>query len=311
MKAGGAAAVAITVLSSVAVVASLAHYASRATVAQERVRVRTLATIVPRMTGFAPFVYRFGSPGGARGPITNAYAYFQSDDPRSVPSASWEMTSGSVFSRRGVGWTGTPDLARPDARSANGTGSVVFRLRTRRHDFVDVDVRLRVRVLRWTAHRRQQRPLVVLWVRYQSEQRLYSPTILSADGRVDIEKKTPGGPHAVNGGTYYILPPYSDAPDWPVRLGQWYDVGVRVCNRSDGGVSITTMRDGQVMQRAVDPGAGHPLPYARSGTETVRHGAALRAPGRVGIRSDDAELEFGRYDVRPAGRQCDEGRPRS
>ena len=310
MTASGATAVAFAALSIVLVIMSSAQRdATPASIAPDSIRMPSLATITPRKAGPAPFAYRFRYANGPRGLITNAYEHFEAEDPGSVQSASWEMTSGSVFSRRGVGWTGLPDLARPDARSANGTGSVVFRLRTRRRDFGDVDVRLRVRVLRWTGRRPQQQPLVVLWVRYRSEQRLYSPSLLRADGRADIEKKVPGGPHAVNGGTYYVLPAYSDAPAWPVRLGRWYEIGVRVCNRSDGGVSITSTRDGRVMQRAVDRGAAQPLRYARSGTATRRHGGALRAAGRVGIRADDAELELGRYDARPARGPCRGGGP--
>lgn len=245
----------------------------------------------------------FDHPLGPHRLITNAYATYHPDDPRSVTSSRWEVTSGSLFSRHGRGWTGPPDLASPDPHSAHGTGSAVFRMRSRRADLTDVIVRLRVRVLRWTHTRPQQLPAVVLWVRYTSPQRLYWPSVLRADGRVSIVKKVPGGPHPFNGGTYYELPPFS-ARERRVRLGHWYRTSVAVCDRADGAVTITMIRNGRVLQRAIDRGIGQRVRSTFTGQRVANPAAPVLGPGRVGIRADNAELELGSYAVRPAGRWC-------
>lgn len=314
MNADGVIVAAVALVSAAIATTSLAGREEPATHLRSEMADATLVVaqrVLPRMRSTPAPEARFSDTfahAGSRGRlITNAHATFDSWDPRRVRSTRWEMTSGSLFSRGGRGWTGPPDLARPGARSANGTGSAVFRLLTRRRDFGDVDVRLRVRVLRWTRLRPEQLPLVVLWVRFASAQRLYSPSVLRADAKADIEKKIPGGPHPVNGGTYYILAPYTNAPDWPVTLGRWYDVGVQVCNGPDGSVTITTTRDGRVMRRAVDRGSRKPVQDARSGLTVTDPAAALRSAGRVGIRADDAELELGRFRVRPAARLCRAG----
>lgn len=247
----------------------------------------------------------FDRPLGPHRLITNAYAAYHPDDPRSVRSPRWEVTSGSLFSRRGRGWTGRPDLVSPGPRSALGTGSAVFRMRSRREDLRDVIVRVRVRVLHWTHTRPRQLPAVVLWVRYSSPQRLYWPSVLRADGRASIVKKVPGGPHPFNGGTYYQLPPFSARARRPVRLGRWYRIGVVVCDQADGAVTITTSRDGRVLQRAVDRGVGQRVRSTFTGRRVGNPSPALLGPGRVGIRADNAELELTSYEVRPAGRSCD------
>ena len=102
-----------------------------------------------------------------------------------------------------------PDTRVPDRLSRRATGSAVFRLRTRRASFRDVAVTAEIRVNRWSSARRGQLPAIVLWVRYASERKLYWPSVLRADGKVDISKKVPGGPFPDNAGTYYILPPYT------------------------------------------------------------------------------------------------------
>lgn len=238
----------------------------------------------------------FSRPHGRNRLITNQYAFFNRHDPAAVRSARWEMSSGSLFSRRGVGWSGRPDLTRPNASSRNGTGSAVFRLRTRRSDFRNVRVKADVRVLHWSATRPRELPAVVLWVRYASPRRLYWPSVLRADGRVEIAKKVPGGPHPVNGGTYYTLPPYTSAERWPVRLRRWYHMAVTV-RTGHGKVTIATYRDGRLMQRGVDRGPGQVVRDTETGDWVTNPTRPIFARGRLGVRADNADFELRNYRV--------------
>jgi hypothetical protein len=238
----------------------------------------------------------FSHPRGPNRLITNEFALYNPRDPGAVVSHRWQMTSGSLFSRNGVGWSGVPDLTAPNAHSTNGTNSSVFRLRTRRSNFGNVRVEVDIRVLRWSYVRPRELPAVVLWVRYISQKRLYWPSVLRADGKVDIEKKVPGGSHPVNGGTYYILPPYTSESRWPVTLGRWYHLVVTVRTRP-GRVSIATYRDGQLMQRAIDRGRGQQIRDVDSGEPVANPTAPIPAKGRLGVRADNAEFELRRYHV--------------
>ena len=106
----------------------------------------------------------------------------------------------------------------------------------------------------------------------------------------------PGGPHPVNGGTYYILPPYTSPPRWRVTLGRWYHVTVTVRTRR-GRVSIATYRDGRLMQRAIDRGRGQRIQDAETGDPVANPTAPIAGRGRLGIRADNAEFEVRRYRV--------------
>jgi hypothetical protein len=238
----------------------------------------------------------FSRPRGPNRLITNQYGFWSRRDPAAVTSGRWQMTSGSLFSRNGVGWSGQPDLIAPNADSSNGTGSGVFRLRTRRADFRNVRVDVDIRVLRWSHVRPQELPAVVLWARYVTQRRLYWPSVLRADARISIEKKVPGGRHPANGGTYYVLPPYTSEDRWPVTLGRWYHLTMTVRTRR-AGVSISTYRDGQLMQRALDRGRGQSIQDAQTGRPVANPSPPVTDRGRLGIRADNAEFELRDYRV--------------
>jgi hypothetical protein len=236
----------------------------------------------------------FSAANGPNGIVTNAWALFH---PGGVTSRTWEMTSGSLFSRAGAGWSGAPDDGTPDRLSRRATGSAVFRLRTARASFRDVRVDAEIRVNRWSKARRGALPAIVLWVRYASERSLYWPSVLRADAKVDVEKKVPGGPFPDNAGTYYILAPYTQR-GWPVSPGRWYRVAVTVRNGADGSVTISTYRDGRRMTTSVDRGAGQRVQVARTGDGASNPTAALRRAGGLGIRGDNADFDVRSYEVR-------------
>jgi hypothetical protein len=226
--------------------------------------------------------------------LANEYALGNADG---VRSPLWEMTSGSFFARAGAGWSGVPDIGVPDRLSRRATGSAVFRLRTKRASFRNVKVSADIRINRWSSARGGQLPAIVMWVRYASESSLYWPSVLRADGKVDISKKVPGGPYPDNAGTYYILPPYT-VRGWPVELGRWYRVTVTARNGADGSLTISTYHDGQRMMTAVDRGAGQRVQYARTGRGARNPTPATRRAGRLGIRGDNADFDIRDYTVR-------------
>jgi hypothetical protein len=213
--------------------------------------------------------------------VTNEYAYWNSTSPDAVKSADWEMTAGSLFAKSGYGWTGKIDRLPPGPTSKTGTNSGVFRLNTKRTTFGDVRVRMTVQFIRL-----EDDPVAFpvawdgmhIWLRYQSQYHLYYASIARRDGAVLIKKKCPGG--FSNGGTYYTLTP--EVKGYPIALGKWRDVGATAVNYPDGSVRITLLVNGNFVVGVNDKGVGC---------------APIRAPGAVGIRGDNAEFLFSRFEV--------------
>jgi hypothetical protein len=224
----------------------------------------------------------FNAANGPHGLITNEAALW-SPGPGAVNSPTWEMTSGSLFTRGGVGWSGPPDHANPDHLSSNGTGSAVFRLPTRRADFTAVRQQVWVRVNRFASGARPWDG-VVLWPRYQTEFSLYFAYLLRRDGAVQITKKCPGrrpGGGYYNGGTYFYLTP-DTVRIGPTGLGQWYLLATEVTDNADGSVTIRAYRDGALVARATDRGLGC---------------APIHGPSRLGIRGDNTDFSLTGYRV--------------
>lgn len=228
------------------------------------------------------FFDTFNRANGPNGLITNEYADRNPGDSRAVRSKNWDTTSGSFFVKRGVGWTGVPDGCRPDRYSKVCNDSSVFRLHTRRRDFGDVTVSLRLlnHVLTTTS-RTPARDIdgVHIWLRYQSETQLYAVSVNRRDGSVVIKKKCPGGPS--NGGTYYSLA--KAIPNQPIPFGVWQQIAVSIRNNADGSVSIGFARGGAVVAEATDSGLGCP--------PNLQNGA-------VGIRGDNDNFSVENFRVR-------------
>jgi hypothetical protein len=222
------------------------------------------------------FVDHFAGPDGL---VTNEYAHWNWTHRDAVISPAWDMTSGSLLRHHGDAWTGVPDATTPDARSLLHTDSAVFRVTTRRADFGDVTVSMRLRNIRLTSTPRTPRTDwdgVHLFLRYQSEQYLYYASVNRRDGTVAIKKKVPGGPS--NGGTYYTLATGRN----PVAYGAWQSVQARVVNNRDGSVTIALWDNGRLLTTATDRGV---------------HGVPIRQAGRVGVRADNAEVELDDFTV--------------
>ncbi len=218
----------------------------------------------------------FNQPNGL---ITNEFAYYNPHDPGAKVSATWIVTSGSLFARDHAGWTGVPDRGSPGPQSANATDSSVFRLVTRDAGFQNVAVSFSLLVQRFAAP-----PAgtdlswqgVHVFLRYQSPDLLYVVSVDRRDGIVVIKKKVPGGPSA--GGTYFTLAMVHVPP----VVGRWVQVKASAVNNG-ADVDLGVWIAGRLRLQAIDNGAGDTAPITR--------------PGRVGLRGDYTEFMFRAFTV--------------
>lgn len=190
-----------------------------------------------------------------------------------------EVTSGSLLVRDGDATPGAPDAAAPDPE-AGTTHSAVFRARTRRTDFADAKVSLRLRNdgLREVDGREpHDYDGVSLGVRYHSPGELYYVNLQRRDGAVTIKKKVPS-----NGGAYETLAVGAR----PVPYGRWVMVDVTVQDVGEG-VKLAVRFDGEAVLSALDEGG--------------RERSALTAPGRVLLRGDNCQFAFNDLTVTPLG----------
>lgn len=221
--------------------------------------------------------------------ITNEYAHWNPHAPDARRSRDWDVTSGSLFVRSGVGWTGVPDAATPGATSSAGTGSSVFRMNSFRRDIGDAVITLRIRNLRLLERGGREPPAptdgIHLFLRWQSPAELYVASLNRRDDLVVVKKKLHGGDE--NGGTYYTL---AQAPYRPPGSA-WQSFTVRITSQAST-VAIAVDQGGHRLLRAVDDGD---------------HGPPILRPGAIGLRGDNCEFEFTDLRAHPI-RQCSWGR---
>lgn len=215
--------------------------------------------------------------------VTNEYAYWNPTSSTRVVSPDWEMTSGSLFTRSGNGYTGVPDDVSPNAQSSAGTNSAVFRLNTKNYTFTDVDVSMNLNIARQVST--PSTPSVAwdgvhVFLRYQSQYHLYYASVARRDGKVVIKKKCPGG--SSNSGTYYTL--NGEKSGFAFSTNTWTSFSTSVKNNSTGSVTINLYRNGTLIHTATDAGTGC---------------AAIRTAGATGIRGDNTEFDFNNFVVKP------------
>lgn len=212
--------------------------------------------------------------------ITNEYAHSNPHDTRAVRSGEWDITSGSLFLRDGAGWTGPPDAANPDVYSANGTGSSVFRATTKRDDFLNALVTLRVKNLGLTSRGRMapaETDGVHVFLRWHSPEDLYVLSLNRRDERIVVKRKSPGG--TVNGGTYTTL----GQADYPVPYGTWQTFRIWIKNTIDHTATISIGSGKRTLLRVVDRGGPAPVNLTA---------------GAVGLRGDNCDFQFDTFRVR-------------
>lgn len=222
---------------------------------------------------------------GPDGVITNHYAAF-SRDPAALRSPDWEVESGSLLRRHDAAWTGVPNGVVPNLDSSNGSGSDIFRMWTTRSNFRNVRVDMQLRTVRFTKGTarwpRKSWDGVKIWLRRQGASGatvgLYTAEVNRRQGNIIIQKKCVGSRH-------YRLLAQSPA-DHPAELGRWEHVGGSVRTERDGSVTLAVIRDGAVALRAKDTGAGC---------------RPITAPGKVGVRGDNANFLFDDFTVTSLG----------
>jgi hypothetical protein len=240
----------------------------------------------PQVAGALLFSDDFSRPNGPNRLIVNEWSDWNPDDSARVKSSVWQMTSGSLFSVGGIGWTGVPEDTPPDRYSRQHTDSQVFRLNTARGNFGDVAQELDARIDGFTGSANVP-PVdwdgVVLWPRYVNEFHLYFAYLLRKDGHVAITKKCPGhvpGGSLSNGGSYFDLA--SEHYLGPTVLGRWYRLTSSVQDNPDGSVTIRTFQDERLAAQATDRGLGCP---------------PIAGPTQLGIRSDNVDANLTHYRV--------------
>jgi hypothetical protein len=217
----------------------------------------------------------------ANGLVTNEYAYWNPTHADAVKSPDWEMDSGSLFAQNGAGYSGAINAGKVDADSSPNTNSAVFRLNTKRKDFGNVRVGMKLNVAELGST--SSTPKVAwdgihIWLRYQSQYNLYYASVARRDGHIVIKKKCPGG--TSNNGTYYALS--GEKSGYAIPMGQTMDVAATVRNNLNGSVTITLLRNGKALMTATDTGVGC---------------APIRNNGAVGIRGDNARFTFTNFNV--------------
>jgi hypothetical protein len=239
----------------------------------------TLIVAETASTGGA-VLFRPTFPAGT-GLVTNEYAFWNTKKSDVVRSDVWEVTSGSLFSRAGNGWTGLITDGRPDARSTKITNSATFRARTKGAVYGDVALSAGFDVEELGSTKTtpaQDYDGVHLWLRYQSEVSLYAVSVVRRDGGIVIKKKCPGG--TSNDGTYYAL--HRQIGGFAVKAGAWRDSTTSVRTNPSGSVTITVSLGGKAVVSATDTGIGC---------------APITAPGTVGIRGDNTRFQFRNLNV--------------
>jgi len=232
----------------------------------------TAAAVTSKATNHAPLLdERFS---GANGLITNEHA---TEHPGAgTDSPTWIVTSGSLFRRDGVGWSGVPDTTAPGPTSSAGTNSDVFRMITRRDDFRDVRVSVAFQVVRYDDRGpRDAFDGLHVFVRYRSPQSLLVVSVCRRDNEVAVKKKVEGG--ETNGGTYFTLASAGSG----CAVGQWHTADVDVRDVGDA-VQIDVTVDGRHVLTALDTGSGGP---------------PMQGSGHVGIRADYVEFLLRRFTV--------------
>jgi hypothetical protein len=217
---------------------------------------------------------------GSDGLLTNEYAYWNPTKSDAKQNANWEMNSGSLFQQSNSGWSGAPDASTPNATSSNGNDSAVYRMMTKRADFqnVAVSVRLRNNGLVTTSRTpRQDWDGIHFWLRYQAEDHMYYASINRRDGTVILKKKVPGG--TTNGGTYYDM---GSSAKHAVPYGSWQNVKATAKNNSDGSVTIALYSEGTLLISYTDKGLGGP---------------PITAAGKLGLRADNCNFNFDDFTV--------------
>jgi hypothetical protein len=211
---------------------------------------------------------------------------------RAEAGGSWLVTSGTLLTRRGQLWSGRPDSGPPDPATGR-TGSAVLRAVSLRSDFTNASIHGEMRVDDLVSTERTPEHAwdgVHLFLRYRDANNLYVADLLRRDGTLSVKRKSTSvfeasigtqddGPRSSEDGMYSTL--VSTRVNDLAEGWHRFDVTIR---DTAGGVALTVSIDERPLLSTVD-----------------RDPSALRGPGRVGLRGDNADFTVRRFDVRRNG----------
>ena len=246
------------------------------------------------------------APPFANGLITNEFAYFNQGEPGAKTSPIWQMTSGSLFAKNSVFWTGNPDScsAGPNTLSSNCTDSDVFRLNTARTFPSNIKVSLALKQNKdihnsncndgdtcWYGTH--------IWLRYQNQYNLYYASVNRADGEVAIKRKVPCG--SDDSGTYFVLGNYVKHD---FKSGAWNTYSVSIQTNAVGSVTIKLFDDASSTTKPIDVGTDRGGSNSNWSSKCTTPGhyptsayKPITAAGSVGVRGDYANFEFTDFRV--------------
>jgi hypothetical protein len=217
------------------------------------------------------FTRTFTGPDGL---ITNAFATW-SDNPLAQHSGDWWLDGGSLFRRNNAAWTGVPTCGFPDLLSLSVNGSDKLRVHLIRSVPRNALVTFALRVGGFTSGCPDRRAAhwngLSVYLRRVDGDNFYAAQVSARDGRAYIQKKI--------GGAYRLL---AAERGHRALLGEWERVGGSVRTNPSGSVTVEVIRDGRVVLRARDRGAGGP---------------PITAAGGTGFRSDNTEFELDNFAV--------------
>jgi hypothetical protein len=208
---------------------------------------------------------------------------------RPEAGGGWLVTSGTLLTRRGQLWSGRPDNGPPDPATGR-TGSAVLRAVSLQSDFTNASIHGEMRVDALVSTERTPQHAwdgVHLFLRYRDANNLYVADLLRRDGTLSVKRKSTSvfdassktqddRSRSSEDGIYSTLisTRVNDLADGWHR----FDVAIR---DTAGGVALTVSIDGRQLLATVDSDP-----------------SALRGPGRVGMRGDNADFTVRRFDVR-------------
>jgi hypothetical protein len=209
----------------------------------------------------------------------------------------WVVTSGTLLARDGRLWSGRPDAGPPDPARGR-TGSAVLRAISTRRDFEDVHVTVDMALNGLhTTPRTSSQPWdgVHLFLRYRNANELYVVDLARRDGTLAVKRKTAAAsasltsPEATaTGADLSDMRLYTTLATTSLVIGEdWHRYDVTISDSADG-VTLALAIDGHTLLRTVDPDA-----------------TALRGPGGVGLRGDNADFQVRGFRIKPQGDEPD------
>jgi hypothetical protein len=242
----------------------------------------------------------FATANGPNNLITNEYAGWHNSDSTAVQSSVWRSDGGSLFSVAAVdasgevgrvAYTGTLDSNAADKYSQSATHSNKMRFWTQATGYEDVRLDAEIKPMSWSPDAPSSWGGFKFYLRREigaTESPFYTVEPFIKDGHLYIQKKclgdTGGGNYSM-GGTYYLL---ASKSGFSVPLGSWNSIAASAHTNSDGSVTISLYRNGELLLQATDRGV------RSDGT-----GCEPLGSGHVGFRSDSLQYYLDNFKVSP------------